>query len=99
MSFDFREVGPSRSSPEMWLTDGKYDAEKHHNSHLAVGVPGTVAGLHLAWKEQGSKPWKELMQPAIALARGSLERSRIWPRLFGCSTTGRSMNASCGRGR
>jgi gamma-glutamyltranspeptidase / glutathione hydrolase len=69
MSYDFREVGPSRSSPEMWLTDGKYDAQKHHNSHLAVGVPGTVAGLHLAWKEHGSKPWKELMQPAIALAR------------------------------
>src|SRR5688572_12159527 len=37
MTFDFREVGPSRSSPEMWLTDGKYDFNKHHNSHLAVG--------------------------------------------------------------
>jgi gamma-glutamyltranspeptidase/glutathione hydrolase len=75
LSYDFREVGPSRSSPEMWLTNGKYDAEKHHNSHLAVGVPGTVAGLHLAWKEQGSKPWKELMQPAIALARDGFEVS------------------------
>src|SRR5687767_7331390 len=75
MTFDFREVGPSRSSPEMWLTDGKYDAEKHHNSHLAVGVPGTVAGLHLAWKEQGSKPWKELVQPAIVLARDGFEIS------------------------
>src|SRR5687767_7051293 len=42
MSYDFREVGPSRSSPEMWLKDGKYDAELHHNSHMAVGVPGTV---------------------------------------------------------
>jgi gamma-glutamyltranspeptidase/glutathione hydrolase len=59
----------------MWLTDGKYDAEKHHNSHLAVGVPGTVAGLHLAWKEQGSKPWKELLQPAILLARDGFEVS------------------------
>src|SRR5215213_2955244 len=75
MSYDFREVGPARSSPEMWLKDGKYDFEKHHNSHLAVGVPGTVAGLHLAWKEQGSKPWKELMQPAIALARDGFEVS------------------------
>src|SRR5688500_4228670 len=37
-AYDFREVGPSRSSPEMWLTDGKYDFEKHHNSHLSVGV-------------------------------------------------------------
>jgi gamma-glutamyltranspeptidase/glutathione hydrolase len=75
MSYDFREVGPSRSSPEMWLTDGKYDFNKHHNSHLAVGVPGTVAGLHLAWKEQGSKPWKDLVQPAIVLARDGFEIS------------------------
>ena len=75
MSFDFREVGPARSSPEMWLKDGKYDFDTHHNSHLAVGVPGTVAGLHLAWKEQGSKPWKELVQPAIVLARDGFEVS------------------------
>jgi gamma-glutamyltranspeptidase/glutathione hydrolase len=74
-AFDFREVGPSRSSPEMWLKDGKYDFETHHNSHLSVGVPGTVAGLHLAWKDAGSKPWKELVQPAIVLARDGFEIS------------------------
>ena len=74
-AFDFREVGPSRSSPEMWLKDGKYDFETHHNSHLSVGVPGTVAGLHLAWKEAGSKPWQELVQPAIVLARDGFEIS------------------------
>jgi gamma-glutamyltranspeptidase / glutathione hydrolase len=74
-SYDFREVGPARSSPEMWLKDGKYDFDTHHNSHLSVGVPGTVAGLHLAWKEAGSKPWKELVQPAIALARDGFEVS------------------------
>ncbi len=75
VAYDFREVGPSRSSPEMWLKNGKYDFETHHNSHLAVGVPGTVAGLHLAWKEQGSKPWKELVQPAIGLAHDGFEVS------------------------
>ena len=74
-AYDFREVGPSRSSPEMWLTDGKYDFDKHHNSHLSVGVPGTVAGLHLAWKEAGSKPWKDLVAPAIKLARDGFEVS------------------------
>ena len=75
VSYDFREVGPARSSPEMWLKDGQYDFDIHHNSHMSVGVPGTVAGLHLAWKEAGSKPWKELVQPAIGLARDGFEIS------------------------
>src|SRR2546430_8559843 len=69
LAYDFREVAPAKASATMFLKDGKYDAEVHHNSHLAVGVPGTVAGLHLAWKEQGKLPWKRLVEPAIALAR------------------------------
>ena len=32
--------GAGRSSPTMFLSDGKYDADVHHNSHLSVGVPG-----------------------------------------------------------
>ncbi|MDP3719297.1 MAG: gamma-glutamyltransferase [Acidobacteriota bacterium] len=75
VSYDFREVGPARSSPEMWLKDGKYDFDTHHNSHMSVGVPGTVAGLHLAWKEAGTKPWKELVEPSIKLARDGFEVS------------------------
>jgi gamma-glutamyltranspeptidase / glutathione hydrolase len=72
-SYDFREAAPAGASAEMWLKDGKYDFDLHHNSHRSVGVPGTVAGLHLAWKEQGSKPWKELVMPAVALARDGFE--------------------------
>jgi len=53
----------------MFLTDGKYDAAKHHESYLSVGVPGTVAGLHLAWQERGTMPWRRLVEPAITLAR------------------------------
>jgi len=74
-AYDFREKAPAAASPEMWLRDGKYDKERHHFSHRAVGVPGTVAGLHLAWKEHGTKPWKELLQPAIRLARDGFEVS------------------------
>jgi len=69
VAYDFREVGPAGSAPTMWLRDGTYDPKRHHFSHLAVGVPGTVAGLHLAWKEHGHLPWKRLLAPAIALAR------------------------------
>src|SRR5262245_35975288 len=69
VAYDFREKAPAKASPTMWLKDGQYSSELHHNSHLAVGVPGTVAGLHLAWKEHGKLPWKRLVEPAVALAR------------------------------
>jgi gamma-glutamyltranspeptidase/glutathione hydrolase len=74
-TFDFREAAPAGSHPEMWLVDGKYDSQVHHNSHRAVGVPGTVAGLHLAWKTHGSRPWKDLVLPAVKLARDGFEVS------------------------
>jgi gamma-glutamyltranspeptidase/glutathione hydrolase len=74
-TFDFREAAPAGSHPEMWLVDGKNDSQVHHNSHRAVGVPGTVAGLHLAWKTHGSRPWKDLVLPAVKLARDGFEVS------------------------
>ena len=69
VAYDFRETAPAKASATMWQPGGTYDARVHHNSHLAVGVPGTVAGLHLAWREQGKLPWRRLVEPAIALAR------------------------------
>jgi len=74
-TFDFREMAPAGSSPTMWMKDGKYDFDIHHNTHRSVGVPGTVAGLHLAWQKLGSKPWKDLVLPAVALARDGFEVS------------------------
>lgn len=70
VTYDFREKAPSAAHPEMWLDEnGNYDRQRHHLSHQAVGVPGTVAGLYLAWSEQGKLPWKRLVAPAIDLAR------------------------------
>jgi gamma-glutamyltranspeptidase/glutathione hydrolase len=69
VAYDFREMAPSGSHPEMFLQNGQYDARTHHDSYLSIGVPGTVAGLHLAWKDHGQLPWKRLVEPAIALAR------------------------------
>jgi gamma-glutamyltranspeptidase / glutathione hydrolase len=69
VAYDFRETAPARATPTMFLKDGKYDKDLHHESHLAVGVPGTVAGLHMAWKQHGKLPWKRLVEPAIVLAR------------------------------
>jgi gamma-glutamyltranspeptidase / glutathione hydrolase len=69
VAYDFREMAPAKSSPTMFMKDGKYDFDIHHNSHISVGVPGTVAGLHMAWKEQGKLPWRRLVDPSIVLAR------------------------------
>ena len=69
VAWDFRETAPARATPTMFLRDGKYDEQLHHESHLSVGVPGTVAGLRMAWREKGRLPWARLVEPAIALAR------------------------------
>jgi gamma-glutamyltranspeptidase/glutathione hydrolase len=69
VAYDFRETAPAGSSPTMFLTAGQYDKKKHHESHLSVGVPGTVAGLHMAWRAHGKLPWRRLLAPAIAMAR------------------------------
>ncbi len=69
VAYDFRETAPAASSPSMFLVDGVYDGDRHHNSHIAVGVPGTVAGLYLAWSDHGQLPWQRLVAPALGLAR------------------------------
>src|SRR5262245_1087591 len=93
VAYDFRETAPAGASPTMFLHDGTYDAKIHHESHLAVGVPGTVAGLFLAWDEHGLLPWPQLVEPAVRLARdgfpvsvdlprsldGALDRMRPYP--------------------
>ena len=68
VAYDFRETAPAASHPEMFLVDGEYSYDRHHLSHIAVGVPGTVAGLHMAWEDGGSLPWADLLAPAIRQA-------------------------------
>jgi gamma-glutamyltranspeptidase/glutathione hydrolase len=68
-AYDFRETAPTAASATMFLKDGKYDRDIHHKGPRSVGVPGTVAGLHMAWKEKGLLPWRRLLEPAISLAK------------------------------
>lgn len=35
----------------------------------AAGVPGEVRGFYTAWKKYGKLPWKDVVQPAIDLAK------------------------------
>jgi gamma-glutamyltranspeptidase/glutathione hydrolase len=44
---------------------------------LAVGVPGTVAGLWALHQAHGARPWAELVAPALGLARGMVVHERL----------------------
>ena len=66
---DFREKAPAAAHPRMWLKDGVYDKDLHHESLASVGVPGSVAGLREAWRRQGRLPWARLLRPAQRLAQ------------------------------
>jgi len=71
-TIDYRETAPAAATPTMFL-DGKGnpDPAKSRDSGLAVGVPGTVAGLALAHKKYGSGKLSlaDLIAPAIRLAQ------------------------------
>ncbi len=70
-AFDFREKAPLAAHPNMFLdATGEYSRDIHHNSHVAVGVPGTVAGFALAHQRYGTGEWGRLVSPAVRLARG-----------------------------
>jgi len=71
IAIDYRETAPAAATRTMFLdAQGNPDPRKSRDSGLAVGVPGTVAGLALAHKKYGSGKLTlaELLAPAIELA-------------------------------
>jgi gamma-glutamyltranspeptidase/glutathione hydrolase len=65
---DYREVAPARATRDMYIKDGKLDADASTLGPRSVAVPGTVAGLALALKTFGTMKLAEVMAPAIRLA-------------------------------
>lgn len=67
---DYREVAPLAATRDMYLDEnGDVVPGKSLNGHLAVGVPGTVAGLWAAHRKYGTLSWESLIAPAIELAQ------------------------------
>lgn len=67
---NFREKAPQAIHTKMFLdSHGNAIKEKSVYGYLAVGVPGTVLGLNTALKKYGTMPLKEMIQPAIDLAK------------------------------
>jgi gamma-glutamyltranspeptidase/glutathione hydrolase len=66
---DYREKAPARASRDMYLDNNGLVAEGlSTKTHMASGVPGTVAGMISAHSRHGKLPFKEVIQPAIDLA-------------------------------
>jgi gamma-glutamyltranspeptidase/glutathione hydrolase len=71
-AIDYRETAPAAINTQSFLdAAGNADPHKSRDSALAIGVPGTVAGLALAEQKYGSGRFTlaALIAPAIALAR------------------------------
>ena len=67
---DHRERAPAGADRDMFLDENGAVVEGlSTNSHLAVGVPGTVAGLLEVQARYGTLERAEVIDPAIALAR------------------------------
>lgn len=60
---EYRETAPARATARMFEHDSRMVG------HKVCGTPGTVAGLALAHKRFGTLPWRDLVAPAVRLAR------------------------------
>lgn len=70
IALDFRETAPAGARRDMYLdAQGEVIPGASIYTHLAVGVPGTVAGLLKALEKYGTLPRATVMAPAILLAR------------------------------
>ncbi len=67
---DFRERAPNSASRDMYIdpATGKATTDSTRG-YRASGVPGTVLGMEYAHTKYGKRPWKELIEPAVRLAR------------------------------
>ena len=67
-ALDFRETAPAAAHRDMFLDAQGQPTNASVTGHRAAGVPGSVAGLWELHQKGGSRPWAELVAPAIRLA-------------------------------
>lgn len=79
VAFNYLYEAPGAATPDMFpLGEGAAPGlfgwsgikdQLNEIGGLAVGIPGSIAGLHEAHREFGALPWSQVMAPAIRLAR------------------------------
>ncbi len=86
---DFRECSPEAASHDMYLNAAGKPTRDSIVGWRASGVPGTVRGMEEAHRKFGSKPWADLLKPAIDLASNGFPVSYSLARSF--HSSGKSM--------
>lgn len=76
-ALDFRETAPRAATRDMFLDRQGAPTDRSRVGHLAAGVPGSVAGMWEAHQRFGSRPWVDLVQPAVNLAEGIVVHERL----------------------
>ena len=72
-ALDYREMAPILATKNMYLDqEGKVMSEKSKTGALAIGVPGTIAGLFEIHNKFGTISIEKLIQPAINLANAGI---------------------------
>jgi gamma-glutamyltranspeptidase/glutathione hydrolase len=69
-ALDYREKAPLKANKDMYLDKNKeVIPQLSVNGAMAVGVPGTIAGVFAVHQKFGKLPLKTIMAPVIALAK------------------------------
>lgn len=69
-TLDYREKAPLAATEKMFLDEhGEFLPKKSTSGAMAVGVPGTVAGIFAVHEKFGSLPIEIILKPVIALAK------------------------------
>jgi len=88
LALDYRSVAPATAAPDLYAgpigresRPGRgfrpWSGSPSEGGHLAVAVPGAVAGLWAAHGRYGRLAWQTLVEPSVALARGFLVGDRL----------------------
>jgi gamma-glutamyltranspeptidase/glutathione hydrolase len=77
-AIDFNSTAPAALKPVTFPLDDKGNVKDDLNAHgwLAAGVPGVLAGLQRALDTFGTRPFAELVKPAIRFARDGFPVSK-----------------------
>ncbi len=93
-SLDYREKAPLAAHKDMYLDEnGDVISALSKEGGLAVGVPGTIAGIFAVHEKLGSMPMEQLLQPVIDLAmQGYVITQKQQARLDNYSETFKAQN-------